>query len=270
MTVTRVLVRAIDNAIDPNRVTVPQKGDIVSVIDAAESPDYSAKELENNVGISITNGTYANHVAYRDRWRSRLNFHATQLDAQTDTWKVELSMTNVSASGYGTLTKQDVDRYLTGNWNITPSEVSANNVEFTADVYDVARSPSMFGMTPKPQLSLIAWSELAYRSVSGEHDIEGDYSAISAQPSKIERAVGENYTIIEHDVPNKKISFTADRSVVFDTFKREAQETLYRLLGFSIYRISDTNVDAIAAQPGRTVNRTQAQVSAALIDKRLS
>ena len=273
MSVARVLCRKEDNPVDPTTLHAHQKGDVVSIIDTAESPEYSQQELMHNVGITITTGTFSQIKAYEQRWYSDLVHQQQQLSVVDDIWQVALSMSNVGQNNYGALTKQQVEDYLTQHWNITPTEIKVNLIEFTEPVFEVAISPHMLGTTPRAVLDNITFTQVAYNEETGVHDIKGDYSATQLNPDGVARAVSTFYEILSRDDSTKEIVFRAPRIIIFREFEEDANIRLANvderengLLSINKMRIQEAHVDAIISAGG-VVERTLAEAEAMLVDK---
>ena len=261
--ISRVLIRAVNNPNEPTNPLVHQKGDLVAIIPGDRLPG-SKETLPNFIWVNITNGNFNTHRTYWESWLSKLNWSRQSLNTSEDLWRVTLEMENVPPSNRGGLTKTNVDAKL-ADWNITTTQFAPNTVRFDTKVYDVGRSSAVLGGTNQNALDQITWSETLYNETTGVHVINGDYSLTAFTAEQVNDALNE-VEVISHNETTKVFEYEVTRTGLFENFQFWAEEVLENRLGKNRYKISESDVDTIVGLGG-TIDRTQAQFLAALIDK---
>lgn len=229
-----------------------RKGQPVSV--QADGHPIGTKEgLPNFCRIRITDALRADLFEYLKAWTIEIDFevlnHTTTFP---DTYTVRAFNTNTAVNlqpyiGRGELIRAQIENWLSG-WGAVVNSASADNVQFTATIWDALRSRG-FWRYPGFILQDINFTSVNYNIGSGIHTVEADYSTLNINPNKIEDAVLEaGGSIVDH--ANKVITFTIARTVVIQTFKQEVKDRTRNYLRKKQYYFGNAVVDNIIANGG--------------------
>ena len=234
-----------------------KKGDIVSVLDDGRSANNSGLTLPDFVVVKV-NISLATAKAYRDAWRSDLQFNILSSDLATDSYQISIS--NANAGSVAGITRSQVEDYLT-KWNLNVVSINVNEVVFNASIYQAAISQA-FWLSP---VDLLVFNEINYEQTGGVHTITTDYSAVPPKywDKVSKRIIGRGGTVLSDT--NQVITWTIDRSTIRQDFQQEVKESAEYIWKTRRWSFSEADVDAAIAAGG-VVTQTPSQVLAKLRD----
>ena len=257
-----LLVRTLDNIHpDPtiDRMGCFKKGDIVHV--GEDGHGWGSKEsLPDFVLVKVPGVSLAAAIAYRDAWKSDLQFAVVFSDQATDSYQISISNTNAGAGAIAGVTRSQVEEYLS-SWGLSVVSINANEVVFNASIYDVAVSQGFWNLP----VDRLVFNELAYDQSTGLHTISTDYSSVPPKYWHIPalRVSAFGGTVVSDS--NQVLTWSVGRSVVRQVFQQDVKEKAEYIWKTRRWSFSPSDVDAAVAAGG-VVTQTPAQVTAKLRD----
>jgi len=219
--------------------------------------------LPDYVQLVITDASRAQVSEYTRGWMTEYDYEVINHNVALDGYRIRLWSKYPNVSGQNVITKTQVENYLEG-WNGIFQSASANEVVFDFGIYQCAISANFWG----EWVLNVGFTEVSYDQGTGVHVIDADYSALAqAEPSRVEGVVlGVGAEIISHDLENKIIRFSVDRSLVTSKLKADIHDVLSKRFEMRRYLIMESTVDAMIAQGGR-VEKTKAEVLTYMRDR---
>jgi len=207
---------------------------------------------------------------YHGEWKMIVAYETLNFDDKTDIYQVRMYSTLPGLSGEGNLTAAMVEGFLQ-NWGATVDSIAANEVTFTAGIYNAAIS-NRFWDIPDSVVSDLQFSEFSYVKQTGLHTIDVDVTQSDFTVEQVENYIlNMGYTVIGTN--ENGVRFTVSRNNVFLAFKDNVAEALAkrlpdgrRFIDIRRYHVADATVDNIASQGGE-ISITEPQLFANLLDK---
>jgi hypothetical protein len=217
-----ILVKAVGGW-NPDDPMIFQEG---YIINARPFKRLGGKQVPPNfIQIELTDAD--DHAAidavYARPWKRFIDWEFVGHDYSIDGHRLNVFVKQeyVSVSGLAGLTREMVENYL-NNWGASIYSIAANSVVFDVTVFGAISSTSFWGGR---NISGIEFTENDYDSTTGIHTVEADYSGVAIEPNTVELLVMKNGgTIVKH--PTSKITFTIQRSTVFEIFKQSVKEAI--------------------------------------------
>lgn len=180
-------------------------------------------------------------------------------DLAIDGHRVDLTVTNKTVSGKGSLTRAKAESFL-NDWGGVVVSATQARIRFDVTVYGFLTSPRMWGGFP------VVFNEISYDQTTGVHRIEAAYdnAPVTQQAmTKAEAIVGANALIISNDPGS--IVFEITRADAFEMFKSEIKERLEQRFLTRRYYVDPAVVDQ-AVIAGGSLTMTGAEALASIKD----
>lgn len=211
---------------------------------------YGGKQVLPKYGqIVITDATVAEVRNYCVPWNREIDFDILSQDLASDTFtlKAFVKPEFVSQSGVNSLTREQVENYLT-KWNATVQSIAANSVTFTAVIAEVIGSNGFWDM----DVSGGIFNELAYLPATGLHTIRLTYSGIPGanQNNVAARIVERGCTVTANNPAQSRMTFTCNRQTVYNQFKADVKAKTDGMFTRRKWRVTQSAIDAIIAAGG--------------------
>ena len=200
-------------------------------IHVSDKPQLKGKQVPPYfVQAEITDAVKDDLIPYLRSWKREIDWEFVGHDYAIDGHRLRVFVKPelVSISGVNGLTRTQVENFL-NRWGAEVVSTSPNEVIFDVTIYNAAISTAFWDK----ELVLIAFTEKAYHSTTGIHQIEANYSSdpdISAlSKMQIDSFIASRGgVIINH--PTNKVNFEISRETIFATFKedvRQKTDTIY-------------------------------------------
>lgn len=221
-------------------------------------------------------GDYANHffcircpeitlqeaqtTDYRKPWREDFDYEilsTTQSGIVLRVWNK-----NTSPSGAGGLTREKVDRYLTG-WGCKDISFANRSVTFTFDLWDAVRSSEFWDIeliNTKVNFTLISYNSTTRIGRIQVDVIDQDNIQFSHILAAISSRGG---TIISNNYPTAV--FDIERNAIAARFRQDVKQKAETIYKRHQYSISASDVDAIIAAGG-VITMSRAEFLSKLIN----
>lgn len=220
------------------------KGDIIEVR-ASGTPLPGA--TSPFVAVEIPTVPIAAWEQYNSPWHLEVGFEVVAQNVSIDGFRIRL-YSETTNGVMGAVTKDQAEAFI-NSWGGTVFSFGANEVVFDIKIYDALVSAAFWDEIRDDLFPQIVFSELSYDSETGLHRIEADYSALSINPTAIERyLIRRHMTAVSH--ANRVLVFDGDRTLARTEFQNDLKEKLRRLVAKKRYRVSDAVVDYIVSQGG--------------------
>ena len=231
------------------------KGTIAGVKD--QPCVWGSKEgLPYSIRVVIPDVTRAQILAYTGKWKLEYDYEVISHKLPKDEYRIRLFSLYPSASGLNVITREQVENYLL-RWGGKFKSISDNEVVFDFTVYGSAISQGVWG---EHALS-VGFGEVSYNQDTGVHVVDADYSGIdpTPNPAQVERVVvGKGGLIVLHDIENKVVRFSFDKTLVTERLKRSIHDRLSQTFEAHQYYIDNDFIDDVVSQGGEvTVNRSE-------------
>jgi len=155
----------------------------------------------------------------------------------------------------GGLTKDKVEGYL-NDWGAVVFSFGPNEVVFDFSIYLLTTSNNFWTKGKLDPVNII-WNEISYNETTGIHRISADYSALTNNPSFIERRINkrlEDGVIVSH--VNQVLTFEISRTSILQLFKAELKKDVRQRFKVKQkrWRLSNAAVNNIISQGGIVEN----------------
>jgi hypothetical protein len=188
---------------------------------------------------------------YIDQYVQAFDYVTISANQAQDIYAVRVSASNVNSTGHLDITKDQVERYLSG-WNCDLYSASTNKVVFILDVYQLLISERFW----EANITNFDFTKVSYTSATGAYDISASYpisNSIRKVESKVELAGG---TVVSSS--SGKIRFTINRSTAIQALKEDLKRLGQKVAYRRQYYFDPADVDTVIANGGiMTLNKTQ-------------
>ena len=246
-----VLVRATDGW-DPNEPLVYQTG---YPVDVRGIPRLGGNQIPPRfIQVVLLDLTVAQTRVYCQPWMRVIDWEFIDHDYAIDGHRLRAFVKPefVSASGLNSLTRELVESYL-NNWGAAVVGVAANSVTFDALVFNAIASNGFWARN----VSQFTFTEKSYDIDQGIHEVEFNYQGYDLNPAELASRIINNGCEVTKNVPNK-ITFTCERSVVFNNFKLDVKMNLDNIYSVRRWKFTQAAVQA-AYDNGGSLEVTQQQ-----------
>ena len=212
----------------------------------------------------VTQAQIDAYEGLRKVWRD--NFDYTVLAARPATGQYDIRVTelNAGASGQNKITSAKatkIEGFLTG-WGCTAITVGDGYIDFTFSLWNAVRSKEFWGISAEV-LAELTFTLVSYVSATGIGTVKVTVPQ-ATKPEMVTMKVteqGGTLTVSAHP----EYTFTIERSVVLDKFKKAVKERAETTYMYQQYRINTVTMDA-AVTAGGTLTLTKAELVAAIRD----
>ena len=196
---------------------------------------------------------------YSGAWDRMLAFDIVAHNEALDGYRLRLYSETANAEN-GIITKEEVETTVAA-WNGVIHSFGTNEVVFDITIFDALKSAAFFEINT----SAVSFSETAYDSLTGIHQVRADYSALPNNPTYIERyLMQEGMDIIAH--ADHVIVYEANRQTVKARFERYLRQLAMTAIERRRYYVGDGVVTAIE-NAGGTLETDIPTITAHLRDK---
>jgi len=194
-------------------------------------------------------------------WCPEIAFTWQSLNVANDRWRVVVQSTLIRArDNHGGMNQARSKGYLDA-WDFRNQSYTANRARGRVTILQMASSRGLWR-----QLSNSTFAEQSYDQATGAHVIRMDYGAVRPnRDAEVRRNVEAKAGFIAQDAAANTIDFVVTRDQIQEAFEGNVRDRLERRLAIRRFRLSEADVDRIAAAGGFE-EMTPAAFRAARID----
>lgn len=284
---------------DKDKTGVYKKGYPVNMLDFPRVhrgykeglPDYCAINIidANIIEVEAMVASIFSGKSLIQEWIRKIDFATVNNNATIDGWRIRVFATNPGFSNKAGITQLMVENYLT-KWNAVVHSTTTNEVQFDVAVYEdgssvpgAIQSEGFWGLFPIN----VSFTETSYVEEAGVHTVEADYSLSIFFSEQVQNCIEDRGGVVISDV-SEVVTFTINRTDVFQWFQQEVREAIERTIYRRQFRIPEVAIDTIISTGTqilidhywddeqtqfrgqveyRVLDRTLAQVEAFLINR---
>lgn len=190
------------------------------------------------VVVSVPEVTEEAARNYNNSWEQTVDYNVLDANATTGVYQVEVFGNNTNVSGDASITKTQVETFLT-NWNCTVDSFGTNSVTFTMALWQALQSQGFWDRDVSAfTFNLDSYTEatgIANVTVSGLSDI-----------TQAKRLIEQKGCVVISETASS-VTFEAERTDIFTEFKSDVQQKTRGTWCRKQYYFSEAVIDAALA-----------------------
>ena len=223
-----------------------RKGGVSACVPAgAETPSrhLTGKQIPPAFIVVRCDLTEAEARAFCNPWMPEITFAWQSQSVPNDRWRINVQSGLIRArDNHGGMSQARAKRFLDA-WGFSGQSYLANRARGAATILQMASSAGMW-----QQLADSDFAELSYDTGTGAHLIRLDHGTNRpGRGAQVRRAVAAKAAFVAQNAAANTVDFAVMRDQVQAAFERNVREKLERKLAMRRWRLTESEVDRIAA-----------------------